>query len=526
MASIRFSNLRVKTKLQFPNLLYLVLFTVVVVLYFQFNSVLDQMKTGQETLQNSIGRITDTMLKIEAYLNGNTSFDQLSKDYRQTLKELEDRQYAAALQAVWNDVQQFRQLKGENGEIEQSIGELTDISIRQSNDYTKMISEKLASEETRASVSTLERLVIMGANINTTSNYEVKVRFLRLKADLTVKDSLLGFLDTLVANTAKDIERLNGTPFEDMALTAQQANMKVKELTLAFIGNVEEQNRLAASIHERLEKSLNDLRLHGIQSTGERTAELRGTFQVFIIILVAMCLFGALIAWLTSRSIVGPINRAVGLADAVRAGDLSRRLNLDRKDEIGDLAGALDAMADILDEKAVLAHEIANGDLTRDVELASDKDKLGQALKAMVDGLNAVIAQVRTSADQVDSGATQVADSSQSLSQGATEQAASLEEITSSMTQVGSQTKTNAENAAQANDLAVSAREAAEGGNAQMGEMVAAMTDIQESSREIAKIIKTIDDIAFQTNLLALNAAVEAARAGKHGKGFPWWPRR
>jgi methyl-accepting chemotaxis protein len=279
MASIRFSNLRVKTKLQFPNLLYLVLFTVVVVLYFQFNSVLDQMKTGQETLQNSIGRITDTMLKIEAYLNGNTSFDQLSKDYRQTLKELEDRQYAAALQAVWNDVQQFRQLKGENGEIEQSIGELTDISIRQSNDYTKMISEKLASEETRASVSTLERLVIMGANINTTSNYEVKVRFLRLKADLTVKDSLLGFLDTLVANTAKDIERLNGTLFEDMALTAQQANMKVKELTLAFIGNVEEQNRLAASIHERLEKSLNDLRLHGIQSTGERTAELRVLFM-------------------------------------------------------------------------------------------------------------------------------------------------------------------------------------------------------------------------------------------------------
>jgi methyl-accepting chemotaxis protein len=118
------------------------------------------------------------------------------------------------------------------------------------------------------------------------------------------------------------------------------------------------------------------------------------------------------------------------------------------------------------------------------------------------------------------SGSGQVTDSSQSLSQGASQQATSLEEISSSLMQMSSQTRTNAENANRANDLAMKAREAASKGNLQMEDMVTAMSQINDASQSISKIIKVIDEIAFQTNLLALNAAVEAARAGKHGKGF------
>jgi methyl-accepting chemotaxis protein len=113
-----------------------------------------------------------------------------------------------------------------------------------------------------------------------------------------------------------------------------------------------------------------------------------------------------------------------------------------------------------------------------------------------------------------------MSDASQSLSQGATEQAASLEEISSSITEIGSQAKSNADNAGQANNLVAAARDSAQQGDQQMKAMVGAMQEINTSSQQIAKIMKVIDDIAFQTNLLALNAAVEAARAGKHGKGF------
>lgn len=240
-------------------------------------------------------------------------------------------------------------------------------------------------------------------------------------------------------------------------------------------------------------------------------------FPVFSGIAIVIAL---IVAVVTALRISRPIEKAMGLAVTIQDGDLSQRLHLQSKDEIGRMANALDTMADRLEEKAQLARTIAEGDLSCEVPISSDRDVLGQALQTMTRGLGNLIQQSNQAARQMLTGSSQVSDASQTLSQGATEQASSLEEIGASMNQMGSQTDHNADNASQANTLAAAARDAAEKGNGQMEHMVTAMGEIQESSQEISRIIKVIDDIAFQTNLLALNAAVEAARAGRHGKGF------
>jgi len=169
------------------------------------------------------------------------------------------------------------------------------------------------------------------------------------------------------------------------------------------------------------------------------------------------------------------------------------------------------------------AQSIANSDLTGEPMTVKSQDEIGQlmvAVNEMSTSLTKVIREVKAGTTQIDAGAGQISAASQSLAEGASQQAASLEEISASIEEMSSMTQQNAENARQANAMSETSKKSADKGQSEMKQMASAMNEIKQSSAEIAKIIKVIDEIAFQTNLLALNAAVEAARAGEAGKGF------
>lgn len=202
------------------------------------------------------------------------------------------------------------------------------------------------------------------------------------------------------------------------------------------------------------------------------------------------------------------------------SGDATVVVHKTADDEFGSLIDDFQKLLDNVKYQTSVAEKLMVGDLTIEVKTNGEHDILGNAFAGIVKENNQLLSSIRDSTMQVNVGADQVAGASQALAQGSTQQASAIEQVTASMGEIAERTKVNAEQANEANQLIKNIKSEATSGDGQMNEMISAMTDINESSENISKIIKVIDNIAFQTNILALNAAVEAARAGVHGKGF------
>lgn len=296
----------------------------------------------------------------------------------------------------------------------------------------------------------------------------------------------------IIQDALQNFGTMNGKFVELRKITRLDADIKrIDAITAAAVGYKGAMNELLGNwltVKEQGKKrvpaamtALNNaqtLSRIGLEATNRvavaAVSSLSSASNVMIVGLIVALILGVIIAYVITRAITQPIFKGVQFAEAIATGDLTKQLDVNSKDEIGQLA---------------------------------------QALNGMVGKLKEVVENVSNASNNVASGSQELSGSSEEMSQGATEQAAAAEEASSSMEQMAANIRQNADNAIQTEKIAIKSSEDAKGGGEAVAKTVSAM-------KEIAGKIGIIEEIARQTNLLALNAAIEAARAGEHGKGF------
>jgi len=236
---------------------------------------------------------------------------------------------------------------------------------------------------------------------------------------------------------------------------------------------------------------------------------------------------GTVVQWGDRTQELAVEREVESIVSSALAGNLDERICLDGKagffatlsQGINEL---VEVNAHIINDTTRVVGALAQGNLTETItaDYQGEFARLKQDANASINKLTGIMAEVQTSTDSVQQGLNEISDGNASLSQRTEQQAASLEQTAAAMEQMTATVDQNADNAHHANDLAAQARNQAEQGQSVVGRAVAAMTEINQSSRKVVDIIGVIDEIAFQTNLLALNASVEAARAGEQGRGF------
>lgn len=300
--------------------------------------------------------------------------------------------------------------------------------------------------------------------------------------------------------------------------------------------------------------------------TEQRKADSTASFVTLMISIIGGLLglsAGALVAWKTSNSIIEPLTRLMRVSREIgETGDLDHQIDIQRSDEIGELAVTFSNMVGYLKEMSNVSEAIARGDLSVQVHPRSQRDTLAMAFMRMVDGLRLLVSAVRDSASQVSSGSNQVASASEESAKLSVQASSSIDEVTSTMHEMSvnvqnmvkstqmqsssvSETSSSidemvasiqrvADTAKVLLDISQRSREEVQAGIGTMQKTTEGLTRINDSitssagiidvlgtrADDIGKIIEVIDDLAEQTNLLALNAAIEAARAGEHGLGF------
>jgi methyl-accepting chemotaxis protein len=497
-------RLKIKHKLHIPTLLHLLLFLTVGIFYLNSQKLIQSVTQKQNDFGKMSVSIRDTGVNVKEFMDNRMSLDELKATYTRFAALFKDTAIGSQVDQMWKQIDSFAEIRQKNDQIEKEVMELADTSIAQSNGFLHQISQKLADENQQSQVGKLERLVIRGASINTSSNYDIKVLFGRMKENIDLKKELLTYIDKLLENAQADEKMLAGTPFHGMVQAAITANMKIKALTNEFIENANRMEGFRQTTLESMENGNRRMDEDLLRSNAALFDQIQGYFSKILFFLCSAILVGTLLNVALSRSISGALKRLTSLVrDLVQGdGDLTKRLEVQSQDELGILAGLINQFVEKL---GTLIKEIgAKAQL-----LGQSRNSLRQLSVLMNQGAEKTSAQadgVAVSAGHMSEKMTSVASASEETTTNVSVVAAAVEEMAATVREIAH----NSEKARTITEAAVGrARNASE-----------KVDLLGTAAHEISKVTEVITEISEQTNLLALNATIEAARAGEAGKGF------
>lgn len=263
-------------------------------------------------------------------------------------------------------------------------------------------------------------------------------------------------------------------------------------------------------------------------TTKDRVNSVKNSTVISSVILVLLYLLISIpvVILFENAVLTKPIARLIQIVQKMSKGEFDRIDSIKNEDEIAEMATALNHLVESQNIAFNSIYEVMSGvevgDLSKQIldDMEGAFDDLKNKVNTSVQMLSGTVHNVSQVTDQVELGAKELSQVSTEISNNTSSMAATLEEISTSMVEIENKIKSNTQNSIDAQGISGETISLVSRGNEQMKEMVQSMDEINETSMNVSKIIKVIDDIAFQTNLLALNAAVEAARAGSYGKGF------